>query len=484
MLWLALQLPRLGLEVWDPGHGGHTDPEGEQAACATVLLEDNRVVLCNPEAAAAGILPGCTLATAHSITADLDHFHRDEEKESVRLEFLAETLYRFSGQVSLAPPDGIVLEVGSSLALFGDATELAGEAQTFCEELGHRVQWQLAATPLAALVMARAGARRLESVPLHCAEIPDAGRNVERFANMGMHTLAPLLELPEVELGQRFGPDLVDYLDRLTGRAPDPRQCIEPSPRFDQALHLLEPVKDKDTLLAQPGGAAPMERLLNDLSHWLVAHQLGAEQLVWSFSTHTEAERVVLPLRFARTQQSREAFMNIVRLRLEQVELPEEILNVRLTAARLTPWLSGNRNLFKLLSNEGGESDSSELIDQLRARLGDRACSGIVVHDRHAPESAWAAARPDVKPARKANLARGVGPSQADPPPRPLWLFEPPHLTRRDRLTLLNGPERIQTAWWQQTIWRDYYVASLESGATCWAFVDARDQWYLHGYFG
>ena len=67
---------------------------------------------------------------------------------------------------------------------------------------------------------------------------------------------------------------------------------------------------------------------------------------------------------------------------------------------------------------------------------------------------------------------------------RPLWLFDPPHLTRREHLTLLKGPERVKTEWWQQTVWRDYYVASLESGAKCWVFVDGRNQWFLHGYFG
>ena len=36
----------------------------------------------------------------------------------------------------------------------------------------------------------------------------------------------------------------------------------------------------------------------------------------------------------------------------------------------------------------------------------------------------------------------------------------------------------------QEAIGRDYYVASLENGARCWAFVDARNQWFLHGYFG
>ena len=73
----------------------------------------------------------------------------------------------------------------------------------------------------------------------------------------------------------------------------------------------------------------------------------------------------------------------------------------------------------------------------------------------------------------------------------------------RSDLTLLRGPERIQTAWWQQSIYRDYYVARHRNGAECWAFFDMqkdtqkdtqkaiqkdaqghdREQWYLHGYF-
>ena len=471
MLWLALQFPGLGLEIRE------TDQTGERPA---VLLENNRVVLCNPAALAAGIAPGCSLATAHSIVPTLQHFQRDTSREQARLEFLAETLYRFSAQVSLEPPDGLVLEVGGSLELFGDAAQLALQARQLCAELGHTARWQLASTPGAALVMARAGVQRLEEVPLVSARIPAAGKNVERLANMGLHTLAPLLQLPEQELGQRFGPELVDYLGRLTGRTPDPKQFIELSPRFDQPLHLLEPVQDKDGLLF------PMQRLLNELSHWLVTRQLGAEQLIWSFSTHTEAERVVLPIRFARAQQSKNAFLNIIRLRLEQVELPSDILNIRLEAARLVPWLGGSRMLFQSGSMDGGmsaltESDSSELIDQLHARLGESACSGLSVEDQHAPESAWLRSRASVRSARRANPAAGQAQPQRS---RPLWLFDPPRLTDRARLTLLRGPERIQTAWWQQTIWRDYYVALLETGATCWAFVDARDQWYLHGYFG
>ena len=117
-------------------------------------------------------------------------------------------------------------------------------------------------------------------------------------------------------------------------------------------------------------------------------------------------------------------------------------------------------------------------IDQLHARLGRGACTRIDSVDQHAPEAAWQTIRPAV--GRRAN----AGATSEVAPARPLWLFDPPHPANPDSLTLLKGPERIHTAWWQEAIGRDYYVASLENGARCWAFVDAHNQWFLHGYFG
>ncbi len=488
MLWLALQFPCLGLEVWDQIRPAAT--AGDKARPA-VLMEQNTVLLCNGPAIAAGIQRGASLATAHSITGDLVHFQRDAERELARLEFLGETVYRFSAQVSLEPPDALVLEIGGSLALFGDPAELARNARDLCRSLGHDTRCQLAATPGAALAMATAGVKRLTDVPLTCARLPDAERYLERLANMGLSTLGPLLELPEVELGRRFGPELVDHLARLTGRRPDPKRCIELAVRFDQSLHLLEPIRDKETLLDSTG---PMDRLLADLEQWLISHQLGVEQLIWTFSTHAANEQVSMPIAFARALQSRQAFRNVIRLRLEQISLPEDILTVRLEARRLVPWLGGNHVLFALLPGQQVEgaltaADASELIDQLRARLGNGACSRIGTRDQHAPESAWrlvpAGVHPHPVPTRGSQRSGQSLDRPADrPSDRPLWLLDPPWPTERNRLELLRGPERIQTDWWQLPIRRDYYVASLETGARCWAFVDGQDRWYLHGYFG
>lgn len=463
MLWLGLQFPTLALEVFE---AAVTEER------PTVVLDDNRVTLRNAAAREAGIALGSTLATAHSINCELRHFHRDPDKEHARLQFLAETLYRFSAQVSIEAPDGIVLEVSGSLKLFGDAAVLAGEAVAVCRSLGHRVCQQLAATPTAALVMARAGTARLADVSLlHTGLAPVV---VERFANMGMHTLEPLLKLPSIELGQRFGPELLDLLQRLTGQLPDPRKCIHPAEHFERSLHLLDPIRDKDALLF------PMQRLLNELQHWLVARQLSTEQLLWHFAGQISLNQqnpraVMLPVRFGKAQQSKGAFLNITRLRLEQAELPEDVLTVRLEVKHLSPWQAHSQNLFQQMPGEV-RGDLSDLVDQLRARLGQRACHGIELVDQHAPEQAWLKVSrvPAQKREPQAHLALSS---------RPIWLFDPPCLTAKIHLTLLKGPERIQTAWWQKTIFRDYYIARHDNGAECWAFVDRHDRWFLHGYF-
>ena len=90
-----------------------------------VIEEQKRVSHMNEAADAAGILPGCTLATAHSISPELIYFQRDANREQACLMDLAQALYRYSSMVSLEPPDCIVLEIKGSLKLWGNAQTLS-----------------------------------------------------------------------------------------------------------------------------------------------------------------------------------------------------------------------------------------------------------------------------------------------------------------------------------------------------------------------
>ena len=55
------------------------------------------------------------------------------------------------------------------------------------------------------------------------------------------------------------------------------------------------------------------------------------------------------------------------------------------------------------------------------------------------------------------------------------------------RLRIVDGPERIETGWWDgEGIARDYYMAVNPRGMRLWIFRNRSRSadWYLHGFFG
>jgi protein ImuB len=499
MLWVCAQLPDLGLEVFSRGVDA-------QASAPLVLVEDNRVVLCNKAARAAEIGLGTTLATAHSIRHGVRHFVRDREVEQERLRLLAEACYRYGPSISPHEPDALLLEVGPSLRLFNGLYGLKRNLIQLLADSGHAARIGIARTPLAALAFARAGfagalgnwpgtgevnthtQAGLSDIPLGHAELSDELR--ERFTSMGIAHLGAVLGLPKAELGRRFGPALLHYLERLVGKRGDPRSFIAPRETFTSQLHLLEGISNKQAL------AFPMQRLASELSNWLVSHQLGANTLRWHFAPMHGAS-VALDLEFAEPQQSRPALLEISRLKLDASTLPEEVMSIALEAPRLTSWQGRSHTLFPLASLRTDHSapPPGELIDRFKARLGAEVCHGIQISDDHRPERAWTRVIPGSSPGKKGSRTRSL----ADSRRRPLWLLKRPRPVPRRELTLLAGPERIETGWWDAATprsdrpgpkrrCRDYYIAHRVTpkgpGMQCWVYADAlRQRWFIHGYF-
>jgi len=83
-----------------------------------------------------------------------------------------------------------------------------------------------------------------------------------------------------------------------------------------------------------------------------------------------------------------------------------------------------------------------------------------------------------------------------DEVPRPVWLLEVPlplsaelQPAPHGGLILEQGPERIESGWWDgKDVARDYYIArrvhGARQGARWWVFQERRTKsWYLHGVF-
>ena len=474
MLWLALYFPQLPLEAFTAS----SYIAGDQSA--QVVLEQNRVHLANSAAMSAGIVPGCSLATAHSIEPSLEHFRRNPSRETIELQKLAESLYCFSSLVSLAPPDSIVLEIHGSLKLYTQA-DLLMAAKQLCQKLGFSCLTGVADTATAAITLARSQSRRLNDALLsHCGLEHQHIKNqvIEQLANMGLHTLGALLSLPRSEVAQRFGKELGFYLDKLEGKRREPRDAIQPTATFQRKLHLLQPITNKQHLLK-----GPMAKLALELQQWLIAHQQGCEKLTWRFVEHS-TNASTLYVRFTQGRQLQSELLSVSHLQLEQATLPADVLSVELNLIASSPWSAQSKDLFS--ANQGANNNGQnigELVDTLSARLGPQACQQIHGHSQHTPEHAWRF-QAVLQPTRHAT---DNSHNQAS---RPLWLLPKPHPVKATELQLLQGPERIQSEWWRNSDARDYYIAQHQSGALCWVYSPCATfgeppshEFYLHGYF-
>ncbi|HYW92733.1 MAG TPA: DNA polymerase Y family protein [Gammaproteobacteria bacterium] len=478
MLWLCAWLPRLGLDCT-----ARLDEAGAAPAVLTASRGGReRVVLADERARAHGVHPGLSLSAALALCPGLAALPRNERAERATLERLASWAGRFTSRVCLVLPDAMLLEIGASLALFGGLEKLVGGVGQGLEGLGYHALLATAPTPLAAEWLARSGSCRhcpsREALPGAVADLPldvlvPEGRDRDGLAGMGLRTVGDLLAQPRAGLGRRFGPWLVDALDRAVGVAPDPRPAFEPPARFRAEVELPSESADTTALLF------PLRRLLDELSAVLQGRCLVVQSLHLELRQRGEgATNTSLGLRRATADGA--YLLGLLRERLERVRPRAPVTGLILESGVL---FSAARESGTLFGADGGAGGLETLLDRLRARLGEAAVEGIAPAADHRPERAWC------------RVAAGQAVTTGGSDGRPLWLLpEPRRLETRSGRPWLDGPlrlsgggERLEAGWWDGAeVRREYYRALDCAGARLWIYRDLTvedAQWYLHGLF-
>src|SRR5438309_11875855 len=226
-----------------------------------------------------------------------------------KLQQLAVCAQRFTPRVSLAPPDGLLLEVQGSLHLFAGVAGLRCALGSECLRL--QVQPVLAFAPaaLAALVAARAGKPLAvmdpaqltgQLAPLPLASLRWPPDTLARLARMGVRTIGAALRLPRAGFARRFGDAQLAMLDVLTGRAPEVRVTFHAPERFRRRRELDCELENHTLLLA---ALAP---LFADLGAFLRARQCGVVELECRLThRHVPATRCVVRLAAPATEVQR-----------------------------------------------------------------------------------------------------------------------------------------------------------------------------------
>lgn len=437
------------------------------------------------------------LADAWALLPELTVLERDVPRERQRLQALACWAGGFTSEVSLSPPDALLLEVQGSLRLFGGLEALLARILDGIAAQAHVACVAVAPTPRAACYLAGEDPAQtpgpccstlaelresLARLPLQALALPSEME--KRVAGFGVRMVGDLLRLPRAGLVRRLGKEFGSHLAQALGELPDPRPRFRFPETFDESLELPARVEDAARLLFAA------QRLIMMLCGWLAARSSGVATCRWCLVHETKGEKAesILSLNFSAATRDAERIGRVLRERLEQLQLAAPVVALRLQtdAPEAMPGREGG--LF-------GEDAAGEgvllLVERLQARLGEAGVRVLATAAEHRPEQASRA------------LSFGAAGMAPPAPPmvsagsRPCWLLEQPKsLPERSGqpqhggpLTLLAGPERIESGWWDAgepaavgDVRRDYFVALSPQQEWLWVFR-SQDGWFLHGFF-
>jgi protein ImuB len=414
---------------------------------------------------------------------------------------LAELVKRaqaFTPRVAVESSDAVLLELAGSQRLFGGLDPLLRALRA---AFPRPLQLALAPTPLAAVLLARAGRNccitsparltsRLAPLPLAYLHWPE--EELVRLASMGVGTLGELLRLPRAGLARRIGPQRLGELDRIAGSRADPRASLAPAPRFRERIDTDFETTDRERLLAALAPALTrLEEFLREREQGVMALRLVLH--------YRRAGPTTCVLRCVAAEYRAARFHALLAARLEALTLAGSVRRIELTAGKLRRFIASNAPLWSAGEHGGGTAawHAPEFLQTLMARLGERAVLGLSEVDEHRPERQSRVVWPDLlfKAQRAAPLLPATGAA------RPLGLLQQPQalVSVRDAaghvqglryqgqdLTLATGPERIQSGWWDGgEVARDYYVARTADGAQWWIFRECTPsrRWFVHGCF-
>jgi protein ImuB len=485
-LWFCIWLPKLPLEACRSADNAMAVVEEQQGI--------HRVLLADAEAQAAGVMAGQSTNAALALLPTLQLEERSPVREQQALEALATWLERFSSFVCIADRDVLLLEIAGSLRLFGGLRQLRESISAGLHQHGLTASLAIAPTPMAATWLARAGRRvcirdsqnlhsALRDLPLACLNWP-AGL-CAALTGIGVTRVGDCLRLAREGFVRRFGPAHMLQLDRALGVLPDPRNSWRAPQRFCADYEMTEEQSDRELLLKI------CEELLLSLEQFLLARQLGTQRLSFSFF-YLQGPATELRLGSARADRSATRWLELLRIRFERLVLSEAVIAVRLRSG-MTQALQAESAHLQLHDAKYGQQrrySITQLGERLIARIGDQAVYSMNTVAEHRPQYAWRTQSllSDWTSSTLSQISRHTQ--------RPLWMLPEPAplpaegcypLHQGGRLRLLEGPERLETGWWDDDgISRDYYTAVNTAGIRLWVFRSRQRSpaWYLHGYFG
>jgi protein ImuB len=507
MLWLAIRFLTFTLDAHryhqPPIHHAihHANAHASESKPPLAIQNHKRLIIASDTLAqAAGIRIGQTSARAKSLCGHLHVIDYQAERIDYLHQLLAAWGYQYSDKVCWLYDDSLIIEVGQSMQLFGPWPAFEATLRAQLQRFALRYALALAPSARAADLLARNDGTAITDIPslqrsigqsliahTRLSESQQAGLH-----SMGFRKLQALFNLARDALRRRFDAQLIRYLDQLRGMDSEVHAYFQPASVFQGSVEFDYETNNIDALIF------PLKRLLNDLAIFLRCRDGGIQQfsiyllhVVSTTRTAVEAKhQTEITIGMLSAERDATRLLEIARQKLSSVVLAQAVRGVKLIADALPSFVPGQGHLFETRSAQNLPWDA--LRERLRARFGDQALYQLQSHADARPEYAWRQ-----HAILAASRDQSIQATPSDPTQtrrRPTWLL-PQAIPWQGPLQLLDGPERIESGWWDgHDVRRDYYLALTSTGQLAWVYRSINagviastptplTPWMLHGWF-
>ncbi|MGB1263204.1 MAG: Y-family DNA polymerase [Cognaticolwellia sp.] len=489
---------------------------------AVVIVDSkkNSIVQLNDSAKEQGIRLGMGLAMAASLADELSVLPYKKAEEAAYLDTLAEQLYSVSANIAIFPPHGLALQVDDMLRLYQRFDNYITTIDSVL--MPFRLNYHLACgySPISAQVLACACSdddayilntdktkitAALAKLPIERLFI--SHKAITSMLRLGIKTIGQLKTLSIAELAKRFDHETMDYLAQLNGKITKSLTFYQTKHRFEHSIDLLYEIVNSSVLLQ------PIKQLLLLLEAFLLRLDFHCMQINITLfqradgGSHAIQQSVIVSS--AAGEYLAKHWLNLVSLKLPSVKLLAPISKVSLS---VTQFQENTGEVDDIFSGRKGQLSMAQLASLLSNKLGDESVLRIQLGNDHRVELAshylpYVSAKL-INSAKISSKQSGIAQVQKNKAAskqvafdknvlRPSFILAKPE-PLISNVDILHGPERIETAWWQQgtkqgnpqseclareNYQRDYYIAKNAQGQCCWLYREANNQWYIHGYF-
>jgi protein ImuB len=447
-----------------------------------------------------GVMPGMPVADAKAMVPDIEVFDEKAERAEKLLRALGEWCIRFTPQVALDLPDGLILDISGCAHLWGGERAYLKEIVTRLRGSGYDVRAAIADTIGAAWAIARFGqvkriiengAQTSALLPLPAAALRLEPAVLTRLQKLGLYTIGSFISMQRSALRRRFGEGLLLRLAQALGQAEEYIQPLQVPEPFQERLPCMEPIR------TAPGIEIAIQRLLESLCRQLQQEGKGIRTAVLKcYRLDGNIQQVEIG-----TNRASHHTVHLFKLFQLKIASITPALGIELFVLEAMKVEDVEPSQEALWAEDPGLNDEgvAELLDRISAKVGAGTIHRYLPAEHYWPErsirasptlqepaiTAWRSDRP--RPVRLLTRPEAVEVTAPIPDYPPL-MFR--YKGKAHYIRKADGPERIEREWWLEGgEHRDYYNVEDEDGQRYWLFRSGHytggetKQWFLHGYF-